>query len=193
MGSISPVPFANVGFMKKVEEGIIKPTIQGLIDEDISYKGFIFFGLINVGGEPFVIEYNARLGDPETESLLPRLKTDILEIFQAVGNGNLANQSIEIDERFSVAVMMVARGYPDSYKKGHEIFGLGTELECIVFHAGTKFQDKKMLSNGGRVLAVHAYGNSLEDALKTVYKSIEKIHFDGAYYRKDLGKDLLNS
>lgn len=190
MGSISPVPFANADFMTKVENQIIKPTINGLISEGIEYKGFIFFGLIKVDGNPVVIEYNVRMGDPEAESVIPRIKSDLLELFLGVANGNLENLSIELDEQYSVAIMLVAGGYPESYQKGNPIHGLNLIDDSIIFHAGTKQVFDQVLTNGGRVIAVTSFGKSMEEALNTSYKNANKINFNGKYYRKDLGNDL---
>lgn len=192
MGSISPVPFADQNFMQKVEQQIIIPTMKGLQKENIIYKGFIFFGLINVEGEPMVIEYNARLGDPETESMLPRVKTDLIELFEHVANETLNEVEIEIAPDYSVAIMMVAQGYPGDYTKGNEIQGLNSLKQSYVFHAGTKFSLEKnmVLTNGGRVLAVHAFGKTLEQAIENAYKNVNKIHFAGSYFRNDIGFDL---
>lgn len=190
MGSISPVPFANADFMTKVENQIIKPTINGLISEGIEYKGFIFFGLIKVDRNPVVIEYNVRMGDPEAESVIPRIKSDLLELFLGVANGNLENLSIELDEQYSVAIMLVAGGYPESYQKGNPIHGLNLIDDSIIFHAGTKQVFDQVLTNGGRVIAVTSFGKSMEEALNTSYKNANKINFNGKYYRKDLGNDL---
>lgn len=190
MGSISPVPFANADFMTKVENQIIKPTINGLISEGIEYKGFIFFGLIKVDGNPVVIEYNVRMGDPEAESVIPRIKSDLLELFLGVANGNLENLSFELDEQYSVAIMLVAGGYPESYQKGNPIHGLNLIDDSIIFHAGTKQVFDQVLTNGGRVIAVTSFGKSMEEALNTSYKNANKINFNGKYYRKDLGNDL---
>ena len=190
MGSISPVPFADDDFMKLVENQIIKPTINGLIKDDIQYKGFIFFGLINVDGNPYVIEYNVRMGDPEAESVIPRIKTDIVELFEGIANNDLKSKSIEFDPRYSTAIMLVSGGYPGSYEKGKEIFGMDEVQDSIVFHAGTKQQGDKILSNGGRVLAITSFGDNMKSALDQSYLNAERIKFDKAYYRKDLGKDL---
>jgi phosphoribosylamine---glycine ligase len=193
MGSVSPVPFADRAFMKKVEERIIAPTHKGLIDEGIDYKGFIFFGLINVNGDPFVIEYNARMGDPEAESVIPRIKNDLLELFIAVGKQNLHQYNIETDSRFTTTVMLVSAGYPGSYEKNKPISGLDMVDDSIVFHAGTVFNDDKslVLSHGGRVLAVTSFGETMEDAFTKSYKNADKIHFENKAFRRDLGKDLL--
>jgi phosphoribosylamine--glycine ligase len=192
MGSISPVPFATPEFMDKVKENIIEPTIHGLQSDGITYKGFIFFGLINVGGEPFVIEYNARMGDPEAESILPRIKSDLLDLFIAVGEESLSSRSIEFDPRYSASIMAVSGGYPGSYEKDKPIEGLEQVEESIVFHAGTKpVEGQAPVTNGGRVLAVTTLDNNLENALKSSYKELRKIKFDKIYYRNDLGQDLM--
>jgi phosphoribosylamine--glycine ligase len=193
MGSVSPVPFADDLFMKKVKERIIAPTHQGLIEEGIEYKGFIFFGLINVDGEPFVIEYNARMGDPEAESVIPRIKNDLLELFIAVGNQSLDQKKIETDPRYTATVMLVSEGYPGSYEKNKPISGLDAVQDSLVFHAGTTFSSDKSLvmSNGGRVLAITSFGDSMEEAFATSYVNSDKIHFENKAFRKDLGKDLI--
>lgn len=192
MGSISPVPFADATFMQKVEHRIIAPTISGLINEGVEYKGFIFFGLINIKGEPFVIEYNVRMGDPEAESVIPRIKSDLLKLFMAVGEGKLAEEYIETDPRFAAAIMLVSGGYPGSYEKGKKISGHEEISDSIIFHAGTR-QDKdsgEILSNGGRVMAVTSFGDTLETALRRSYVNASNITFEGRYYRRDLGNDL---
>ncbi|MFC2107646.1 phosphoribosylamine--glycine ligase, partial [Bacteroidota bacterium] len=191
MGSISPVPFADAAFMKKVEERIIIPTIEGLQKDKIVYKGFIFFGLIKVNGEPYVIEYNVRMGDPEAESVIPRIKSDLLDLFVGVANNNLHTKSIEFDPRSSAALMIVSGGYPGSYEKGKEITGLDEIKDSIVFHAGTKEEKGKVLSNGGRVIAITSLGDDMKSALDKSYQNAEKVKFDDLYYRKDLGKDLM--
>ena len=191
MGAISPVPFANREFMDKVENQIIIPTVKGLKKDGINYSGFIFFGLIAVKGDPYVIEYNCRLGDPETEVVLPRLKSDILELFDGIATDTLSERDVEIDLRTASTVMMVAGGYPEKYEKGKEISIENTDEKTTVFHAGTIIKNNKVVSNGGRVIAITSYGKNLETALKTSYKNVEKVTFDGAYYRKDIGKDVL--
>ena len=193
MGSLSAVPFATPDFIRRVEQKIILPTVNGLSAEGIPYLGFIFFGLINVGGEPFVIEYNARMGDPETESVMPRLKNDILEVFDAALAGGLQAIRVEKDPRSAAAVMMVSGGYPGGYEKNKKIDGLKGVTDSIVFHAGTRYDEARdaHYTDGGRVLAVVARGDRLEDALKQAYADAEKIRFEGAYYRKDLGFDLI--
>lgn len=190
MGAVSPVSFVDNIMMQKVEERIVKPTVAGLKKDDIDYKGFIFFGLIEVKGEPFVIEYNARLGDPETEVVLPRLKNDFAELLQACGNGTLGEKKIEFDERSAVTVMAVSGGYPGSYSKGKEIVGLEHVTDSIVFHAGTRKEGDTIVTSGGRVLAFTSYGVDKQEALLNSYKSIYKVDFSGKYYRKDIGFDL---
>ena len=177
--------------MQKVEKRIIKPTVEGLINEKIIYKGFIFFGLINIDGDPFVIEYNARMGDPEAESVIPRIKTDMVDLFMAVANGTLKQQSIELDERYTAAIFLVSGGYPQSYEKGKKISGLENVNESMIFHAGTKLgEDNEVITNGGRVIAVSSYGKTMKEALKQSYANAELINFDGKYLRKDLGFDI---
>lgn len=190
MGAVSPVPFADRVFMEKVKERIIDPTIKGLIKEGIEYKGFIFFGLINVDGDPYMIEYNARLGDPETEAILPRIKSDLFELVEGVAQGNLEDRSIEIDESFVATVMLVSGGYPDSYGKGYEISGLEQVQDCVVFHAGSKNDGDRVVTSGGRVLAISANGETLQEALTNAYRSARLITFRDLYYRKDIGYDL---
>jgi len=190
MGAVSPVPFATLEFLSKIEERIIKPTISGLQKDKLPYKGFVFIGLIKVGEDPKVIEYNVRMGDPETEVVLPRLKNDLVEVFQAIANQTLDKINIEIDERTATTVMLVSGGYPEAYEKGKEISGLETITDSIVFHAGAKFNNDKIVTSGGRVMAITSFGNNYNEALKKSYQSIEKLHFDKMYYRKDLGFDL---
>lgn len=192
MGSISHVPFVDKVMMQKIEDQVIKPTIDGLIKDELVYKGFIFFGLIIVNDNPFVIEYNARLGDPETESIIPRIKSDLVELFIGVAENNLEEKSIEIDERQTAAIMLVSGGYPESYEKNKVISGIEEIKNSLVFHAGT-IQDAnsdQILTNGGRVIAITSFGESMEEALQKSYANAEKIKFEGKYYRKDLGKDL---
>jgi phosphoribosylamine--glycine ligase len=190
MGAVSPVPFANEVFMNKVEERIIKPTIEGLTSEGILYKGFIFLGLIKVNDEPYTIEYNARMGDPETEVVMLRIKSDFVELLEGVANGNLDEKTIEIDDRTAVTVMLVSGGYPEEYVKGKEITGTEDVDESIVFHAGTAKKDDLLITNGGRVIAVSSYGASKAEALAISFANAQKIQFDGRYFRKDIGFDL---
>ncbi|WP_299315666.1 phosphoribosylamine--glycine ligase [uncultured Aquimarina sp.] len=190
MGAISPVPFADEAFMGKIEEQIIKPTVEGLAKEKIDYKGFIFIGLIKVGDDPKVIEYNVRMGDPETEAVLPRVKTDLVSLFKHVSNQTLDQIAVEIDPRSAATVMTVSGGYPEAYEKGKEIKGIDQISDSIVFHAGTKLNENKVVTNGGRVIAVTSFDDDFREALKKSYYNIEKLHFDEMYYRKDLGFDL---
>lgn len=190
MGAISPVPFADASFMDKVHNRIIVPTIKGLKSEKITYKGFVFFGLINVKGDPYVIEYNCRMGDPETEVVIPRLKSDILDLFEGVASNTLSERDIQFIDKSAATVMMVSGGYPGDYEKGKSIFGLNSIVDSIVFHAGTSADGPSVLTAGGRVLAVTSYGKNLEAALEKSYDSISKITYDGAYYRKDIGQDV---
>ena len=190
MGAVSPVPFANTEFMQKIEERIVKPTIQGLINEQIEYKGFIFIGLIKVGDEPYVIEYNVRMGDPETEVVIPRIKSDLVEIFSAVASQNLDNINLEINPQSATTVVLVSGGYPEDYEKGKIISGIENIEDSLVFHAGTTLDNDKIVSNGGRVLAITSLAETFQEALKISYKNINKISFDKMYYRKDIGFDL---
>jgi phosphoribosylamine--glycine ligase len=192
MGSVSPVSFANQHFMRKVEERIIIPTIEGLKSENIDYRGFIFFGLINVDGDPYVIEYNCRMGDPEAESVIPRIQNDLVDLFLAVSGQKLEKELIQTDPRFTSTVMMVSKGYPDHYEKGKEITIKESISDSILFHAGTKTDPAtgKTVTNGGRVIAVTSFGNSMKDALSVSYKNATKIEFEGKQYRKDIGFDL---
>lgn len=192
MGSISPVNFAQGAFLKKVEERIITPTVEGLKQDGIDYNGFIFIGLMNVDGEPFVIEYNARMGDPETQVVMPRIKTDLVDLMEATASGKLADIHLKIDSRTASTVVMVAGGYPESYEKGSEITGLDIEAQdTLVFHAGTKANGEKVVTNGGRVLAITGLGNNMEEALDRSYDLVTKIHWDNVYFRKDIGYDLM--
>lgn len=191
MGAVSPVPFVDEVLMQKIENRIVKPTIEGLQKDGIEYKGFVFIGLINVKGEPIVIEYNVRMGDPETEVVIPRIKTDLVELFQAVGNQTLNEITMEIDSRSATTVMLVSGGYPEEYEKGKVISGIENVQDSIVFHAGTKLVDKEVVSNGGRVLAITSFGDTFQEAIKKSYQNIEKLHFDTMHYRKDIGCDLL--
>ncbi|GAA4109828.1 phosphoribosylamine--glycine ligase [Aquimarina addita] len=190
MGAISPVPFADEIFMNKIEKRIIKPTVEGLIKEKIEYKGFIFIGLIKVGDEPKVIEYNVRMGDPETEAVLPRLQTDLVSLFTHVAKQTLNEIDVEIDPRSAATVMTVSGGYPEAYDKGKQITGIDTIKDSLVFHAGTKLDGDTIVTNGGRVMAVTSLDIDFKEALKKSYKNVEKLHFDKIYYRKDLGFDL---
>ena len=191
MGAVSPVPFADEAFNRKVEERIVCPTVEGLQKDGVDYRGFIFFGLMNDGGEPYVIEYNVRMGDPETEVVIPRLKTDILDLFEATARGTLADCYFELDERYCTTVMLVAGGYPGSYEKGNVIHGISEVNDSILFHAGTKRVDGEAVTNGGRVMAVSSFGEKMEDALQQSYESVSKISFKEMYYRRDIGQDLL--
>ncbi|KOS07091.1 phosphoribosylamine--glycine ligase [Flavobacterium akiainvivens] len=190
MGAVSPVPFADAEFIAKIEERIVKPTVQGLQNENIDYKGFVFIGLIKVGNDPFVIEYNVRMGDPETEVVIPRLKSDLVEIFVAMSNQTLENVAFEIDERSATTVMVVSGGYPEDYEKGCVITGLENVEGSIAFHAGTALKDGQVVTAGGRVIAVTSYDSDFKVAIKKSYQNIEKLHFDKMYYRKDIGFDL---
>ncbi len=190
MGAISPVPFADKTFMDKVENRIIKPTIEGLEKEEIDYKGFVFIGLIKVGDDPFVIEYNVRMGDPETEVVLPRIESDLVEVFQKVAEGKLDEVELKVTEKAAATVVLVSGGYPENYEKGKEITGFDQVEGSHVFHAGTRLENEKTLTSGGRVLAVTSFGDDYKQALKKSYQNAEKLHFDKMYYRKDLGFDL---
>jgi phosphoribosylamine--glycine ligase len=191
MGAVSPVPYVDDALMEKIETRIVKPTIEGLKTDGISYKGFVFIGLINVNNEPIVIEYNVRMGDPETEVVIPRLKTDLVELFFAVANEKLDTITLEIDERSATTVMLVSGGYPEEYEKGKIISGLDKITDSIVFHAGTKIDNGAVVSNGGRVVAITSYGIDFQEAIKKSYQNVAKLHFDKMNFRKDIGNDLL--
>lgn len=191
MGAVSPVPFADPTFKDKIENQIIIPTVKGLKAEGLVYKGFIFFGIINVKGEPYVIEYNCRMGDPETEVVIPRLKSDLLDLFEGVASNTLSERDIQFDERSATTVMMVSGGYPEEYKTGKVIYGLNGITDSLIFHAGTSADGPAIMSAGGRVLAVTSYGKNLENALSKSYGTIENIEFENAYFRKDIGFDVV--
>jgi phosphoribosylamine--glycine ligase len=190
MGAVSPVPFATLDFMEKIENQIIIPTMKGLKSEGINYTGFIFFGIMKVGSEPYVIEYNCRLGDPETEVIIPRIKSDLLAIFEGISTNTLSECDLEIDERTAATVMLASKGYPEKYEKGKDITGLSNVTNSLVFHAGTKQTGDKVVTNGGRVLAITSFGNGIDDALRKSYVNAESIDYKGKYYRKDIGFDL---
>jgi phosphoribosylamine--glycine ligase len=191
MGAVSPVPFADDAFKDKVLNQVIIPTVKGLHQESIEYQGFIFFGLISVKGEPYVIEYNCRMGDPETEVVVPRIKSDLLDLFEGVVTNTLSERDIQFTELSTATVVMVSGGYPDRYEKDKIIYGLNTVSESIVFHAATKSDGPKVLTNGGRVLTVTSFGKNLEVALAKSYDAVSKLSFENAYYRKDIGKDVM--
>jgi phosphoribosylamine--glycine ligase len=190
MGAISPVPFVDEVLMKKIEDRVVKPTIKGLQKDNLPYKGFVFIGLIIVNNNPFVIEYNVRMGDPETEVVLPLLKNDLVEIFKAITEERLNDIDIEIDNRTAATVMLVSGGYPETYKKGKEILGIENIKDSLIFHAGAKLENGKVVTSGGRVMAITSFGKTHQEAIKKSYQSIEKLHFDKMYYRKDIGFDL---
>jgi len=194
MGSISPVPFADSTFMAKVEQSVIKPTINGLYSDNIPYHGFIFFGLMNVEGNPYVIEYNVRMGDPEAESVIPRMKSDLLDVFIAIAQAKLNDYHIETDPRYCTAIMLVSKGYPGKYDKGKVIKKLGNTESSMIFHAGSKKDENSdsIVTNGGRVIAISSFGKTLQEALSLSYKNADIIDFSGKYFRRDLGKDLLS-
>lgn len=191
MGAVSPVPFADAGFKDKILNQIIVPTVKGLKAEGLVYKGFIFFGIINVKGDPFVIEYNCRLGDPETEVIIPRLKSDLLDLFEGVATNTLSERDVQFEDRSAATIMMVSGGYPEEYQTGKVIYGLNGISESLVFHAGTSSDGPAVLSAGGRVIAVTSFGRNTENAVNKSYETIEKIEFEGAYFRKDIGQDLI--
>jgi len=190
MGAISPVPFADKAFMQKIEDRIVKPTVNGLAKENIEYKGFVFIGLIKVGDDPKVIEYNVRMGDPETEVVLPRIKSDIVQLFNAVHTGTLDQETLEIDERAATTIMLVSGGYPEAYEKGKEIKGIESIEDSLVLHAGTAIKEGSVVTNGGRVIAITSFDNDFRQAIKKSYQNIEKLNFDRMYYRTDIGFDL---
>jgi len=191
MGAISPVPFADDAFLNKVEELVVKPTIAGLQKDGIDYRGFIFIGLMNDNGNPSVVEYNVRMGDPETEVVLPRIESDLFDLFEGVAHQNLNEKSFSVTDKTATTVMLVSGGYPEAYQKGKEITGYNAVTDSIVFHAGTTIKNNKVVTSGGRVIAVTSFGNTIEEALEKSYKSIDKIHFDKINYRKDIGFDLV--
>lgn len=190
MGAVSPVPFADKKFMEKVEAQIVIPTIEGLKKDNIPYKGFIFIGLMNVSGNPFVIEYNCRMGDPETEVVIPRIKSDLLDLFDGVGSQTLAGRILEVDDRIAATVMLVSGGYPEAYENGKVIVGLDKTQGCLVFHAGTKKDGSEIKTNGGRVISITSYGNTIQEALEVSFKNAEIINYEKKYYRNDIGTDL---
>ena len=191
MGAISPVPFASEDFLNKVEERIVIPTINGLQKEGIDYRGFIFIGLMNVDGNPQVIEYNVRMGDPETEAVLPRIDSDLLDLFEGVANQTLDKKSFSINPKTAATIMLVSGGYPEAYENGKEMTGIEKVTESIVFHAGTTLKENKIITNGGRVMAITSFGDTIDEALKKSYASIENIHFENMNFRKDIGFDLI--
>lgn len=192
MGAVSPVSFVDAGFMKKVEERIVKPTINGIASEGFDYSGFVFFGLMNVNGDPYVIEYNVRMGDPETQAVIPRINSDLLEILEKCAKGTLANVKLDIEDSTSLTLVLVSGGYPEAYEKGKRIRGVSEMREGLIFHAGTRVEEDDLLTNGGRVLAITSFGRGLEQAREKVYSWVQSIRFDDMYYRKDIGLDLLD-
>ncbi|MBL4652365.1 MAG: phosphoribosylamine--glycine ligase [Flavobacteriales bacterium] len=192
MGAISPVPFADADFMQKVEDQVVKPTIEGFKKDGFDYKGFVFIGLMNDNGNPSVVEYNVRMGDPETEVVIPRIKSDLVELFAACGNGTLHNYELEIDDRIATTVMLVSGGYPEAYEKGKTITGIDSVTDSIVFHAGTKQKSGEIVTSGGRVIAVTSFGKTMKEALHKSFKSAETISFESKYFRSDIGFDLVN-
>jgi phosphoribosylamine--glycine ligase len=190
MGAVSPVPFVNDEFMRKIEDRIIRPTVEGLKKENIPYQGFLYFGLINCKGDPYVIEYNVRMGDPEAEAVVPRISSDILELFEGIATRTLASKKVDIIAESVTTVMLVSGGYPGSYEKGKVIENLDKTDGCIVFHAGTKLSDGKVVTNGGRVISLSAYGKTFREALSHCYRNADIITFDKMYYRTDIGFDL---
>ncbi|MGL4585098.1 MAG: phosphoribosylamine--glycine ligase [Flavobacterium sp.] len=190
MGAVSPVPFATPEFLKKVEDRVVIPTVKGLQEDKLDFKGFVFIGIIKVGDDPYVIEYNVRMGDPETEVVMPRVKTDLVDLFEAIANETLGDMEIELDERTATTVMLVSGGYPEDYEKGKVITGIENVEDSIVFHAGTALKDGEVVTNGGRVLAVTSFGNTYDEALKKSYQNIDKLNFDKIYFRSDIGFDL---
>lgn len=190
MGAVSPVPFADEIFMRKIEDKIVKPTIDGLYKDGIDYKGFVFFGLFKVGDEPMVIEYNVRMGDPETEVVMPRIKSDVVDLFKAVGEGRLSEVDFQLDDRYCTTVMLVSGGYPEAYAKGKIITNTEDVKDSIVFHAGTKMDNNNVVTNGGRVIAVSAYGNTMDEALEKSFNGANMIDYEGKYFRRDIGLDL---
>lgn len=190
MGAVSPVPFATPEFLKKVEDRVVIPTVRGLQEDKLDFKGFVFIGIIKVGDDPYVIEYNVRMGDPETEVVMPRVKTDLVALFEAIANETLGDMDIELDERTATTVMLVSGGYPEDYEKGKVITGIEEVQDSIVFHAGTALKDGEVVTNGGRVLAVTSFGNTYDEALKKSYQNIDKLNFDKIYFRSDIGFDL---
>ncbi|MNE51412.1 Phosphoribosylamine--glycine ligase [compost metagenome] len=191
MGAVSPVPYVDAVLMEKIETRIVKPTIEGFQKDGIEYKGFVFIGLINVKGEPIVIEYNVRMGDPETEVVVPRLKSDLVELFLSVADQKLGDFNLEVDPRSATTVMVVSGGYPEDFEKGKVISGLENIEDSIVFHAGTKLDNGNVVTNGGRVIAVTSYGDNFQEAIKKSYQNIDKLSFDKMYFRKDIGFDLI--